>query len=137
MEKKILTIYLDFDGTVTEHEYPKLGRFNPYALETIKELIDFGHDVILNTMRIEGKKEYFDLAISYINHHHRIIMKVEKYTNNKIHPTSLNWDEVERTNILYIDDSSIDTPLIKAVMTNGMMVDWIKMKEELVKRGYL
>jgi len=50
-----MNIYLDFDGTVVEHDYPCIGRLNPNALEVIKRLQDAGHNIILNTMRVEFK----------------------------------------------------------------------------------
>lgn len=34
----MITIYLDFDGTVVEHTYPAVGRENPFAMEVIKEI---------------------------------------------------------------------------------------------------
>ena len=48
-----MNIYLDFDGTVVEHDYPEIGKLNPGALEVIKKLQDAGHTIILNTMRVE------------------------------------------------------------------------------------
>lgn len=49
-----MVIAIDFDGTVVEHKYPKIGSEIPFATETLKELIKDGHRLILWTVR-EGK----------------------------------------------------------------------------------
>ena len=38
-----MVIAIDFDGTVVEHKYPKIGSEIPFATETLKELIKDGH----------------------------------------------------------------------------------------------
>ena len=44
-------IGIDFDGTIVEHKYPEIGNPVPGALETMKDLIQQGHKIILWTMR--------------------------------------------------------------------------------------
>ena len=34
-----MIIAVDFDGTIVEHEYPKIGKELPFATETLKMLI--------------------------------------------------------------------------------------------------
>lgn len=41
------TIAVDFDGTIVTHEYPKIGREIPFAIETLKMLIRDQHRLIL------------------------------------------------------------------------------------------
>ena len=48
------TIAVDFDGTIVTHEYPKIGKEIPFAIETLKMLIKDKHRLILWTVR-EGK----------------------------------------------------------------------------------
>ena len=50
-----MIIAVDFDGTIVEHKYPKIGKPLPFAFETLKMLIDAGHRLILWTVR-EGKE---------------------------------------------------------------------------------
>ncbi|MDO6439793.1 hydrolase [Cyclobacterium sp. 1_MG-2023] len=45
------TIAIDFDGTIVEHAYPKIGKTMLFAFETIKELEKKGHRLILWTYR--------------------------------------------------------------------------------------
>ena len=49
-----MIIAVDFDGTIVEHEYPKIGKELPFATETLKMLIKDGHQLILWSVR-EGK----------------------------------------------------------------------------------
>lgn len=46
-----MLIAVDFDGTIVEHKYPKIGREIPFAVETLKRLIQDGHRLILWTIR--------------------------------------------------------------------------------------
>jgi hypothetical protein len=49
-----MTIAVDFDGTIVEHEYPAIGRERPFAIDTLKALIADRHQLILWTVR-EGR----------------------------------------------------------------------------------
>lgn len=48
-----MKIYLDFDGTVVEHAYPRIGRDNFGCVEIIRRLQDAGHEIVLNTYRAD------------------------------------------------------------------------------------
>lgn len=50
-----MVIAVDFDGTIVTHEYPKIGREIPFAIDTLKRLQSDGHhQLILWTVR-EGE----------------------------------------------------------------------------------
>ncbi len=49
-----MKIAIDFDGTIVEHRYPAIGKEVPFATDTIKKLIQQGHQIILWTVR-EGE----------------------------------------------------------------------------------
>ena len=49
-----MTIAVDFDGTIVEHRYPKIGEEIPFATETLKILARERHKLILWTVR-EGE----------------------------------------------------------------------------------
>ena len=38
-----MIIAVDFDGTIVEHRYPEIGREIPFAVETLKKLIEDRH----------------------------------------------------------------------------------------------
>ena len=46
-----MTIAVDFDGTIVEHAYPKIGKEIPFATETLRQLIQDRHKLVLWTVR--------------------------------------------------------------------------------------
>ncbi len=50
LESKIIAI--DFDGTIVENRYPKIGKEMPFAFQTLKMLQNDGHRLILWTVRV-------------------------------------------------------------------------------------
>ena len=49
-----MIIAVDFDGTIVTHEYPKIGKPIPFAIDTLIRLQEERHRIILWTAR-EGK----------------------------------------------------------------------------------
>lgn len=50
-----LAIAVDFDGTIVEDAYPKIGKPQIFAFETLKKLQEEGHRLILWTYRSGSK----------------------------------------------------------------------------------
>ena len=50
-----MIIAVDFDGTIVEHRYPKIGKEIPFAIQTLRTLIKEGHQLILWSVR-EGEQ---------------------------------------------------------------------------------
>lgn len=46
-----MIIAVDFDGTIVEHEYPKIGEELPFATSTLRMLAGQNHRLILWTVR--------------------------------------------------------------------------------------
>ncbi len=46
-----MVIAVDFDGTIVEHAYPAIGRPIPFAIETLLQLQEDNHKLILWTVR--------------------------------------------------------------------------------------
>ena len=129
-----MNIYLDFDGTVVEHDFPEIGKLNPFALEVIKKLQDAGHHIILNTMRVEFEDGTLEEALEFINLNEAVEgINISQHTKYKIHPPNWNLDKIE--NDIYIDDIAANIPLIKASRVNGFMVDWVKVESQLMAKG--
>lgn len=57
MIEKSLIIAVDFDGTIVEDQFPKIGPPMIFAFETLKMLQDKGHRLILWTYRSGSKLE--------------------------------------------------------------------------------
>ena len=52
-----MIIAVDFDGTIVTHDYPRIGKPIPFAIDTLKKLQADGHQLILWSVR-EGKKQW-------------------------------------------------------------------------------
>lgn len=46
-----MIIAVDFDGTIVEHKYPKIGNELPFATATLRLLTEENHRLILWTVR--------------------------------------------------------------------------------------
>jgi hydroxymethylpyrimidine pyrophosphatase-like HAD family hydrolase len=95
------TIAVDFDGTIVEHQYPKIGKEMLFAFETLKLLQKKGHRLILWTFR-SGK--YLDEAVEYCREN-----GIEFYAVNKSYPEE-QFDESISRKIdcdLFIDDRNV------------------------------
>lgn len=53
-ERKGVTLNIDFDGTCTTHDFPRIGK-SIGAEKVLKRLTDHGHKLILFTMRSDRK----------------------------------------------------------------------------------
>jgi hypothetical protein len=59
-------IAIDFDGTIVDHAFPKIGNPKPHAFEVIKELKAAGYKLILWTCREDDHRhQYLDEAVQF------------------------------------------------------------------------
>lgn len=63
-----MEIYLDFDGTVVEHQYPFIGQYNEGCIEIIDKLNEAGHEIVINTMRVEFDHKLLMEALKFIHY---------------------------------------------------------------------
>lgn len=97
-----MIIAVDFDGTIVTHEYPKIGKEIPFAIDTLKRLQSEGrHQLILWTVR-EG--ELLDEAVAYCKER-----GLEFYAVNNNYPEGeLIDDQPRKLNAeLFIDDKNL------------------------------
>ncbi len=133
-----MTIYLDFDGTVVEHQYPALGAENPHAIRVIRALQDIGHAFILNTYRADLNDGSLEEALAFLNNPAHGLDTISNSTAKKIHPGPFDLTESLRFDKLYIDDIAEGIPLIpNRMVANGFMVNWPAVEIELMKVGIL
>ena len=138
-----MIIYLDFDGTVVEHEYPKIGRNNYGCIDIIKKLQDAGHDIILNTYRADCNDGTLEDALSYINEDYWMFSKdeditmnpINKHTPLKIFPSNWNLKEAIANGVMFIDDIANGIPLKPSCMVRHAMVDWDVLDKEFEENG--
>jgi len=136
-ERRVMKIYLDFDGTVCEFAYPKIGRENFGCMEIVKRLQDNGHHIILNTYRADCNDGTLDQAISFLRDHHKTELNAFDVQPSKISPPHWNVAEAVKSGVLFIDDSASGSPLKKAVNVSSNVVDWDKVEKELIEHGIL
>ncbi len=96
-----MIIAVDFDGTIVEHEYPKIGKTKLFAFETLKALQKQGHTLILWTFRA-GKT--LDEAVEFCREN-----GIEFYAVNKSYPEEVLDDSVSRklNAEVFIDDRNL------------------------------
>ncbi len=101
MLTETLIIAIDFDGTIVENEYPKIGKPKIFAFDTLKKLQDNGHRLILWTFRY-GKS--LEEAISFCKDNGIIF-----YAINKSFPEEEFDFKVSRkiSADIFIDDKNI------------------------------
>jgi hydroxymethylpyrimidine pyrophosphatase-like HAD family hydrolase len=95
------TIAIDFDGTIVEHEFPRIGKEMLFAFATIKELHKKGHKLILWTYRTG---DLLDEAVEYCKKN-----GVEFYAVNKNYPEEEFTPDIARKLIadIFIDDRNV------------------------------
>jgi hypothetical protein len=127
-----MRIYLDFDGTVVEHNFPAVGNENPNAINVISLLQKAGHNIVLNTYRADIDISYVQEALSFLNSHPQLSVPIENYLTKKLDPKPFDLVIAKSANQLYIDDISEGIPLCRnKVLEFGMMVDWIEVEKIL------
>ncbi len=96
-----LIIAVDFDGTIVEDAYPKIGKPNLFAFETLKKLQEEGHRLILWTYRCGNK---LDEAVKFCESN-----GVFFYAINSSFPEETYSDDVSRKihADLFIDDRNV------------------------------
>ena len=96
-----MIIAIDFDGTIVEHEYPRIGKTKLFAFETLKELQKQKHTLILWTYRA-GKE--LEEAIDFCKKN-----GVEFYAVNRNYPEEKYEETISRkiNADVYIDDRNL------------------------------
>ena len=101
LPNKHLIIAIDFDGTIVEDAYPKIGKPMIFAFETMRKLQSEGHRLILWTYRTEKKlKEAVDFCKQ---------QGLEFYAINKSYPEEEFDGKISRKihATFFVDDRNI------------------------------
>ena len=130
-----LIIAVDFDGTIVEDGYPKIGKTRIFAFETLKRLQQDGHRLILWTYRNGTKLQE---AVDFCKDN-----GIEFYAVNASFPEE-KFDYSRSRKIhadLFIDDRNIggilgwgeiyqmitnETPDLKNAKSRGGLFGWFK-----------
>jgi hydroxymethylpyrimidine pyrophosphatase-like HAD family hydrolase len=99
---KLLTIAVDFDGTLVENRYPEIGKPILFAFESLRKLQAEGHQLILWTYRSGVKLEE---AVAFCEEN-----GITFYAVNKSYPEEEYDEGISRKILadLFIDDRNIN-----------------------------
>lgn len=129
-----MTIAVDFDGTIVEHEYPKIGKPIPFAIDVLKKLqYEDHHMLILWTVRAGT---LLDEAVEYCKN-----KGLEFYAVNKNFPEETLEPGISRKIVadIYIDDRNLggipDWGLIYRMIKFGDTSDNSHNENKQPKRG--
>lgn len=113
-----MIIAIDFDGTVVEQKYPKVGKEIAFATQSLKMLQEDGHRLILWTYRA-GRE--LDEAVAFCKS-----KGVEFYAINKNYPEEIYDESISRKikADMYIDD-----------MNYGGLPDWGEIYANISGKG--
>ena len=110
-----MIIAVDFDGTIVENRYPEIGKPVLFAFETLLELQNQGHRLILWTFRYGSS---LDQAVAFCKE-----KGIEFYAVNKSYPEEV-FDHTQSRKIqadIFIDDRNF-----------GGLPDWGLIYKELI-----
>jgi hypothetical protein len=101
LPNKHLIIAIDFDGTIVEDAYPKIGKPMIFAFETMRKLQSEGHRLILWTYRTEKKLQE---AVDFCKQ-----QGLEFYAINKSYPEEEFDGKISRkiNATFFVDDRNI------------------------------
>lgn len=133
-----MEIYLDFDGTVVEHDWPKMGVPVPHAIDIITEL-QKQYPIVLNTYRANIDNERgttgVEQAMGYLRANR---IKISKVLHQKDMPPTWDMDYFNAIQRIYIDDAMREIGMIpNRIRPTGEMVDWNFVKRELERKNIL
>ena len=115
LPKNTKIIAIDFDGTIVEDAYPKIGKPRLFAFDTLKQLQNNGHRLILWTYR-SGKK--LQEAVDFCAKNDIVF-----YAVNKSYPEEVLDDSISRKihADIFIDDRNF-----------GDLPDWGKIYRDIL-----
>lgn len=114
--KPSVTICVDFDGTMVEHEYPFIGEEAPGCVKTLKTWIEkYNVGIILDTMR-SGKS--LEDAVNWCKSHEIKLYGISCDPNQK------SWTDSPKAYAPFsVDDRNIGCPLVYG-KSKRPYVDW-------------
>lgn len=126
-----LIIAIDFDGTIVEDAYPKIGEPKIFAFETLKRLQKDGHRLILWTYRCNTKLEE---AVEFCRAH-----GIEFYAVNSNFPEEEFNGEVSRKIYadLFIDDRNMGPTYGWGEIYQKLTNETPNLKSSKRKKGWL
>lgn len=125
-----MIIAVDFDGTVVEHNFPRIGPPVPYALDYLRQFLALKARLILWTMRSDGQErgDVLTQAVNYLSQHEITLWGINE------NPGQKHWTSSPKVYAhQYIDDANAHCPVIPGTLSRPM-VDWSKVGPHILKQ---
>jgi hypothetical protein len=117
-----LILAIDFDGTIVEHKFPRIGDAAPGAFEWLKRFQELDALLILYTMRSDGRKDGSTPLADAVAFCRENGIEFWQVNENK---EQADWTCSPKIYAHhYIDDAAIGCPLVPHPAGGGMVVDW-------------
>lgn len=138
-------IVIDFDGTCVAHDFPRIGK-EIGAVPVLKELVQYGHRLILFTMRSDIVNPKGGDAEIHLESGNYLTEAVQWFKDNDIplygiqtNPTQHTWTTSPKAyGELIIDDAALGCPLkFDTNVSNKVFVDWASVREILLGKGLI
>jgi len=117
-------ISVDFDGTVVDDSFPEVGTDLPLAVESLHEIVDKGHNIILFTMRgttaksLSGNSVLED-AVNWYRERRLPLFGINR------NPQQFAWTNSPKPHSdIFIDDRCACIPLIQKRWMKAPGIDW-------------
>ncbi|MCB9047702.1 MAG: hypothetical protein H6550_16325 [Chitinophagales bacterium] len=126
-----MDICIDFDGTCVTHAYPSVGK-DIGAQSVLLELVANGHNLILFTMRSDGRMDGTTPLTDALDWFRRNDIPLYGIQSN---PTQHTWTQSPKAyGHIYIDDAALGCPLMRDKSASPRpFVDWVRVREILVQ----
>lgn len=128
-----MDILVDFDGTCTTHDFPRIGQ-EIGAPEVLRDLVLAGHRLILFTMRSDTNKgNYLKEAVQWFEENDIPLYGIQE------NPTQKAWTSSPKAyGQLIIDDICLGIPLmVDPELSDRPFVDWAKCRSLMEESGIL
>ena len=116
-----MKIAVDFDGTIAEHVFPKIGQPVPEAFQWLKRWREAGCTLILWTMRSDGQ-EYGNVLTQAVQFCRENGIEFDG-VNEGVGDREWTTSPKAYANI-YVDDAAFGCPLVPGRFGDRPMVDW-------------
>lgn len=122
MRGKRFVIAIDFDGTISEHQFPAIGPPVPGAIEWMQKFQELGASLLLWTMRSDGQDvgDVLTRAIEFCR------SRGVEFDGHNVNPDQHTWTSSPKMYAqVYIDDNAFGCPLLANPREGGRpYVDW-------------
>lgn len=117
-----MILAIDFDGTIVEHKFPRVGDEAPGAFRWLKRFQELGALLILYTMRSDGRADGSTPLKDAVEFCRKNGVEFWQHNHN---PEQATWTRSPKVYAhAYVDDAAVGCPLIPHPIGGTPVVDW-------------